>query len=674
MASSNKLKILTVNAHRIGRIQKILELKEILVHENAHIIHIQEIVISSALKVFNKDFQVLVNFEEHAANTDGVGIVSLLKKEIKLQDFIIGSEGRTIGVKIRDIQSWHVYPRSGSENKKWRETYFRETLPNHMINWKDHTSFVNQSGDHNCTIRMEDSENNQAQHLQKDLVKHFQIFGMKDEYVRLSGNETPVKFSRITNRSKTRIDIIASNSNKCIDFHYQELGVGFDHKMGVAEYDIEMETENEHVPKERRYHNWVFPKELCDDVDFNDSIKATCECFEEEIIYLEEEMFPIDYTKYWDILKKRIVKIAKEREKEILHLENGRKNALNAYMEIAIERIENGEDAWEDFRKFRKELSDIWQAKVQRKINKSKSVELEDHMYDIHKIQRQKKHENKGKIKELVIDGQTYNGTSEVLNGIQNKLEQDLDRGSLPLEYPPSREEMFFLEKLPLLHLTAEEEEDITGPVTEEECKGIFEKQVNFDSSPGIDGVTYRIMWHLYCRFPFYKSLFIKTIEWTRINKGLGHLDDIAVMKMLNKKRQTNKYEGKRKLTLNNKDVSFVGKVWTNRFTKKVLTKILPKTQFICQEDINIVDENREIRNVVTHLRGDIDGIEKNGTVVAIDYQDAFRSTYHRWFKLILKRTGVPESFCEWFWAMYNNLKLVVTLNGQKTKEINVLR
>ena len=674
MDSSKKLKILTVNAHRIGRIRKLLELKEIIINENANIIHIQEIVIASALKVFSDAYQILVNYEERAAHTDGVGMVSLIENELKVIDFIIGSEGRTIGIKLHEIQSWHVYPKSGSENKKWREKYFRETLPNQMINWKDHTSFVSQAGDHNCTTRLEDSLNNSAQHLQKDLVKHFQVFGLKDEYVRLHGKDRPVSFSRITNRSKTRIDFIASNSAKCIEFKYKELGDGFDHKMGVAIYDIDMEIDRENVPKEKKYQNWVFPKELCDDEEFNEKAKEICDSLEEEIFHRLDTNHNLDYTKYWVKLKKRLVTAAKAREKEIKFLENGRKNALNGFLELAIERIENGEDAWDDFKRLRKELSDLWQVKVQRKINKLKCIEIEDHMYDIHKIQRQKKYENKGKIKELSIDGQDYTGTKEVLEGLHAKLSKDLDRGSMPLNEPATSEEQFFLHLLPKLELTRAEEQQIVGEVTEEECEEIFKKQVNLDSSPAIDGITYRIMWHLYRNIPFYKDLLIKMINWIRINKDIGHLEDLAVMKLLNKRRQTTKYEGKRKLTLNNKDVSLVGKVWTNRFTRLILTKVLPKSQFICQEDINIVDENVEIRNAVAHLRGDIDGIEKDGTVVAIDYQDAFRSTYHRWFMLVMTQLGVPESFSNWFWAMYKKLKLIVTLNGQKSEKIKILR
>ena len=38
-----------------------------------------------------------------------------------------------------NIQIWNVNPQSGSGFKKDRETFFRETLCNLMMNWKDQT-------------------------------------------------------------------------------------------------------------------------------------------------------------------------------------------------------------------------------------------------------------------------------------------------------------------------------------------------------------------------------------------------------------------------------------------------------------------------------------------------------------------------------------------------------
>ena len=88
-------------------------------------------------------------------------------------------------------------------------------------------------------------------------------------------------------------------------------------------------------------------------------------------------------------------------------------------------------------------------------------------------------------------------------------------------------------------------------------------------------------------------------VNWTRKENSLGCLENLGVMKIINKKRFSKEYDGKRKLTVINKDINFIGKFRTNSFRENVKTKVLPKTQYNCQEDINVVDENRDIRDVV---------------------------------------------------------------------------
>ena len=117
----------------------------------------------SALKVFSGKFQVFINFE--ADSRDGIGIVTLVKKGITVSDNIIAKNGRIIGLKIYNMQLWNIYPPSGSQFKKDREIFFRETLCNLMMNWKDQSKYIIESGDHNCTHRLADSLNNSAQHL-----------------------------------------------------------------------------------------------------------------------------------------------------------------------------------------------------------------------------------------------------------------------------------------------------------------------------------------------------------------------------------------------------------------------------------------------------------------------------------------------------------------------------
>ena len=71
------------------------------------------------------------------------------------------------------------------------------------------------------------------------------------------------------------------------------------------------------------------------------------------------------------------------------------------------------------------------------------------------------------------------------------------------------RTRLSFIDKLPALNLSNEDKEYLVGSITEEECQDIFENQVNLDSSPGIDGITYRIMWELWKRFQSFRMIML---------------------------------------------------------------------------------------------------------------------------------------------------------------------
>lgn len=78
---------------------------------------------------------------------------------------------------------------------------------------------------------------------------------------------------------------------------------------------------------------------------------------------------------------------------------------------------------------------------------------------------------------------------------------------------------------------------------------------------------------------------------------------------------------------------------------------------------------------MVRHLRGDDDhGKEKDGSLIAIDFRDAFRSVYLRWFKLVLDYLEVPILFRKWFWSMYEGLAIIIVVNGAKSGRIHIRR
>ena len=159
------------------------------------------------------------------------------------------------------------------------------------------------------------------------------VWRLDDDYVRLNGNT--VTYSRITNRSKTRIDMIHSNMNQVQTFDYWDPGLpSYDHKFGIAEYGMDIEVTKENIPRERRYHGWAFPRELEGDEEFLNTAKDICGVIYSEIEKEKEEDRNIDYTEKWVFVKQELMASAKRRTKELRKLENGRKDMLLSLIHI----------------------------------------------------------------------------------------------------------------------------------------------------------------------------------------------------------------------------------------------------------------------------------------------------------------------------------------------------
>ena len=56
-----------------------------------------------------------------------------------------------------------------------------------------------------------------------------------------------------------------------------------------------------------------------------------------------------------------------------------------------------------------------------------RGLEIDDHLYDLQKLQRERKYEGQSRIKEMVIDKQTYKGTINVIKGIEQKMKEELN-------------------------------------------------------------------------------------------------------------------------------------------------------------------------------------------------------------------------------------------------------
>ena len=662
--------IYNFNASRCRNLLKIRQFYEFFDPYDPTFVCIQEINVSSAIKVFSDKYQVFINLEQ--GSQDEIGIVTLVKKGLIVSDIIIGQNGRIIGLKVLNMQIWNVYPKSGSAFKKDREVFFREILCNLFMNWKDSTKYIFEAGDHNCIHRHSDSLNNSVQHMQPGFIKHIQIQGLQDDFLKVHGLNA-IMYSRITQISKTRIDYILSNTNKCSYFQYIDMNLGLDHSAVLARYDIQLSLRKEFICKKRFFSGWVISKCLEKDDLFLDKCKLIFRTIKLELETNQNES--LDPSFFWLKMKSSVISLAKLREKQLRFMEHQKGEVLKGFYSSVLKDISQGIDCFQELENIKREMDLFYKERSKLKVDKMKSLEIDDYVYDIHKLQNQRKYENQKKINEIQIGNELFSGTTNVVEAIENKMRKELeahDEGDF--NAPPSQSEDDFLSKLTKVHLSEEEKRVLTSQTNEDEISYILAQEVEKDSSPGEDGITYRFM-AVFWESPDYRFLYLKFLNFTRKDGSWGLLENFGVMSIKNKKGQSNLYEKKRKLTKVNKESNLGnGKVWTNRFKKVIIPKILPKTQFNCQNDVNIIDELMEIRSVNKFLMGESNLQQENGTILSIDFKDAFRSVSHRWFDLVMKKIEVPQCFLDWFWMMYKDLYVIIVLNRYKSNKIYVKR
>ena len=350
--TNKKVEFLNLNASRIGSFQRVNELLNFISLYDASFICIQEIDVFSAMRIFKGHFQIFTNYD--LDRNSNIGIVTLVKYNIEVLDQLTSLDGRILGIKCKNVQLWNIYPLSGAENKKQRELFFRETLTNIMMNWKDHTKYIFQSGDHNCTYRKQDSLNNPVQHLQQGLISHLNIHGLKDGFTQVHG-EQAIIYSRVTNRSSTRIDYIFSNSENCTSFEYKDAGLNFDHKAVISKYSIDINVKKQYIPKKNFYHSWVIPKFLEEDLCFKNDAKNIFDNVWDE--YVGDDQNNISF--FWEKAKIRTQNLAKTRDKQLKVEEEGRLNVLKIYYAGYLDILENGGNIKEDLKLVKKEIFEI---------------------------------------------------------------------------------------------------------------------------------------------------------------------------------------------------------------------------------------------------------------------------------------------------------------------------
>ena len=195
-----------------------------------------------------------------------------------------------------------------------------------------------------------------------------------------------------------------------------------------------------------------------------------------------------------------------------------------------MEDLFNGVDCYNELEDIKKQLNVIYQDKSQRKVDKMRGLEIDTPNYDIHKLQNQRKYENQSRIREIKIGDIVYKGNAEVVEGIESKIKNEVKQfGDLDFDAPISQEEELFLGKMEKLILTDGEKEDLLRPTSAEEITFILNNEVDLDSSPGEDGITYRFI-KLFWDWSEYRFIYLKFLNFTRDYKSYGVMENLGIL------------------------------------------------------------------------------------------------------------------------------------------------
>ena len=287
-----------------------------------------------------------------------------------------------------------------------------------------------------------------------------------------------------------------------------------------------------------------------------------------------------------------------------------------------MEDLSNGIDCQEEIKLIISDLNKFYNKNVQKKIDDSRYLEIKDNVYDIIKKQKETKYRKSGLIDQIKIDGVVYRGNMEIIDAIERKMRNELTGFNSGKTSLPDDKEKQFLDFLPKLDLEPFEVENLEKDILEDEIAEVLDSnEIDLDSSPGYDGITYRFI-RFFWKNKVFRKLYLNFLNAIKESGDFGPIDNCGVMVLKNKKGNSIEYSKKRKLTKMCKDVNLLGKIWTNMCKSMILDKIVPKSQYVCRSDQTISDEIRKIRDVNLFL---LEGNE-NGSILSLDYADAFRS------------------------------------------------
>ena len=135
-----------------------MQIEQFIKDNNVDILHLQEVNIEndtfSECNTISSNFNIITNNSQNK-----YGTASLVKNEFEVKNVAMDKEGRIIIFEVGNLTFGNMYIPSETDSisRGKRENCFSETIPQLLINHKDHGII---GGDLNCIIEKEDATNN----------------------------------------------------------------------------------------------------------------------------------------------------------------------------------------------------------------------------------------------------------------------------------------------------------------------------------------------------------------------------------------------------------------------------------------------------------------------------------------------------------------------------------
>ena len=241
-----------------------------------------------------------------------------------------------------------------------------------------------------------------------------------------------------------------------------------------------------------------------------------------------------DITEAWKTLKDCLKRWAKCRTRSIRSLHNAERKVLMNQYHIVMTSFQDGEVSQEAVREWRRRFEEFLKRDLEKLADENKIRALKDHHFDIQKDQKRLKLAGESRIERLCIEGEFHEGTEEIVDGVHKAMIEELSSFGGPKdEAGVSEEERYFLDFVEELTLSDDEIYDLTKPIEGDEIEIIFDK-VDPDSSPGEDGITYRML-KCFWQLESFQKLYLEFCNFVKDNGSFGHVKNQGIMILRNK-------------------------------------------------------------------------------------------------------------------------------------------